>query len=76
MVEETKIVLLKLSVGSEIDGGERNILMNTFNYVRTINGLAEQLGLEERINIVPEGMRREVIDFFKVINKDLKFYQS
>lgn len=67
MVEKTKIALLKLSLGTEIGEGEQNILMNAFNFVRTINGLAEQLGVQKRINIVPDGMTQEAMDFSKII---------
>ncbi len=67
MVEKAKIALLKLSVGSEIDKHEKNILLNIFNFVRTTNGLAEQMGARKRINIVPEGMTQEQLNFLKII---------
>lgn len=67
MVEKAKIALLKLSVGSEIDEHEKNVLLNIFNFVRTVNGLAEQMGTQKRINIVPEGMTQEQLDFLKII---------
>lgn len=76
MVEKTKAVMLKLSIGKAIDEGEQNILMNAFNYVRTINGLAEKLGVEKRLNIIPEGMGNETVDYLAVIRKNLTFYQS
>jgi len=66
MVEKAKIALLKLSVGSEIDEHEKNVLLNIFNYVRTVNGLAELMGSQKRINIVPDGMTQEQIDFLKI----------
>jgi hypothetical protein len=68
MVDEAKVVLLKLSSGSEIDGHEKNILLNIFNFVRTVNGLAEQVGAQNRLNIVPEAMGSGRINFFKVLN--------
>jgi len=37
-----------------LNNGERNVLMNTVNYVRVVNGLANWLGVEERINLVPK----------------------
>ena len=67
MVNKTKIALLKLSTGASIDKGEENILMNMLNYVRTINGLAEQFGVVGRINVVPEGMKLGTLDFSKII---------
>ncbi len=67
MVDEAKVALLKLSVGNEIDEREKNILLNIFNFVRVVNGLAEQVGAQKRINIIPEGMKEEVMDFLKII---------
>ncbi len=67
MVEKVKIALLKLSVGSEVDEHEKNVLLNIFNFVRTVNGLAEQMGARKRINIVPEGMKQGAIDFLQII---------
>ncbi len=66
-VEKAKIALLKLSAGSEIDEHEKNLLLNVFNFVRTINGLAELMGVQKRISIVPEGMTQERLDFLKII---------
>jgi hypothetical protein len=76
MIEKTKAILLKLSAGIEIEDDEQNILMNALNFVRTINGLAEQLSIQKRINIVPEGMKKQDLDYFAIINKNLTFYQS
>lgn len=67
MVEKAKIALLKLSVGNEIYEHEKNVLLNIFNFVRTVNGLAEQMGAQKRINIIPEGMTQEQLDFLKII---------
>lgn len=67
MVEKAKIALLKLSVDSEIDEHDKNVLLNIFNFVRTINGLAEQMGVQKRINIVPDGMMQGQLDFLKII---------
>ena len=67
MVEKAKIALLKLSVGTEIDEHEKNVLLNIFNLVRTVNGLAEQAGVQKRINIIPEGMTQRGIDFLQII---------
>ena len=67
MIGKTKIILLKLSMGNEIDSYERNVLLNVFNFVRTVNGLAEQMDIQKRISIVPEGMTQLPINFLKVI---------
>ena len=67
MVEKARAALSKLSEGNELDEHEKNILLNTFNFVRTVNGLAEQVGVENRINIVPEGMVQGDIDFLSIL---------
>ena len=54
-------------MGNEIDNYEKNVLLNVFNFVRTVNGLAEQIGIQKRITIVPEGMPQLPIDFLKLI---------
>jgi hypothetical protein len=66
-VEKARATLSKLSEGNELDEHEKNILLNTFNFVRTINGLAEQVGVEKRINIVPEGIAQGNIDFLSLL---------
>lgn len=67
MIEKARAALSKLSEGNELDEHEKNILLNTFNFVRTVNGLAEQVGVEKRINIVPEGMTQRDIDFLSML---------
>jgi len=67
MVEETKTILTKLSRGEKIEKGEKNTLKNVFNFVRTVNGLAEQLGIHKRINIIPENISVDNLDFLEII---------
>ena len=67
MVEKAKATLLKLSVGSEIDEQEKHVFLNILCFIWAINGLAEQVGVRKRINIIPEGMKQEAIDFLKII---------
>lgn len=67
MVKQAKIALLKLSIKSNIDEPEKNVLLNIFNFIRTVNGLAEQLGIPRRINIVPEGAPPDAAIFLKAI---------
>jgi len=67
IIDKSKEVLSAISSGQTIGVNEKIILLNSFNYIRTINGLAEQLGVEERIQIAPEGMKEEHIDFLKII---------
>lgn len=72
MFEEAKATLHKLFLGKKIDEQERHILLNTLYFVMTINVLAEQVGAQKRINIVPAGMKQEVMDLLKIINEDNK----
>lgn len=67
MVEKARAVLSKLSEGSELNEHEKNILLNTFNFVRTVNGLAEQVGVENRIKIIPEQMALHDMDFLSIL---------
>jgi hypothetical protein len=65
MFKKTKTTLLKFSDGSEIGEQEKHILLNVFCFIWTVNGLAEQVGAQKRINIVPDGMKREVMDLLR-----------
>jgi hypothetical protein len=67
MVNKARAALLKLSTEGELDEKEKNILLNIFNFVRTVNGLAEQLGAQKRINIVPENANLKEIDFLNML---------
>lgn len=67
MIEKARAALSKLSEGNELGGGEKNVLLNTFNFVRTVNGLAEQIGVETRIDIVPPGMGKLDTDFLSML---------
>lgn len=48
-------LLFKLAGRREIGAREAVALLNLFNFVRTVNGLAELTGSRERIRLVPEG---------------------
>jgi hypothetical protein len=68
MVDRAKIALLSLSAGIEIEEHEKNILLNMFNFVRTINGLAEQVGAQGRVNIIPEEMTDINTNFLQMLS--------
>lgn len=72
MVPRTQQALRKLAAGEEIDDGNRNVLMNTINYVRTINGLAKSLGTKHYIDIVPPEAKQAKINYWAEIQKHLK----
>ena len=59
MMEKARDALRTVSDGGEMDEEYRNILLNALNYVRTVNGLAKQAGVEERIHLLPEGVGME-----------------
>jgi len=63
MIEKVKTVLFKLAANREIDGPEKTILLHMFDFVRTVNGLAEQIGAQKRINIIPDDMQQIAKDF-------------
>jgi len=63
MVETVKMILLKNESGDKLSDSEKNNLLNTINYVRTVNGLAEQLGISDRIHIIPEELSNKSFDF-------------
>ena|SRR3989344_1895896 len=67
MIVETKKVLSTLFSEKNIGASGKNVLLNSFNCIRTINGLAEQLGIKERIFIDPKGAQEGSVDFLKVI---------
>jgi hypothetical protein len=76
MIDDAQAAILKLSRGAGVDEVEQNILMNTFNYIRTINGLAEQLHIKDRIIIAPEGAGSESADYFHLIRENLTFEEE
>lgn len=56
--------LLKGGVQKEdLDPDEMAILSDTLNYVRSINGMAEALGLEERIRFSNDGGEKKPVDW-------------
>jgi hypothetical protein len=74
-MEQTKAILAKLDGYNEGDLNplgpqEQNILMNIVNYVRTINGLANYLGIDERINITPERVDIDSDKIFRAITEE------
>lgn len=66
-VKKAKSALLKISVGNELTKEDKIYLLNTVNYVRLINGLADLLGIHKRINIVPEVMVGDKIDLLEIL---------
>jgi len=67
LVKKAKSAFLKISVGNELTKEDKNYLLNTLNYVRLINGLADLLGIHKRINIVPEVMVGDKIDLLEIL---------
>ncbi len=67
MVDRAREVMQKASQGTEIDAKEKNILLNTVNFVRTVNGMAELLGMAERIHLVSDENRAQTLDFLTLV---------
>ncbi len=72
MIEKAETILLKLSEGKEIDEKEKHVLLNIFCFIWTVNGLAEQVGLQKRINIIPDSINGNAIDLSKLIDQKTK----
>lgn len=64
----SKKTLEKVMANEPIDNHERNLLMKTLNFVRTVNGLAEFLGIDDRLDIIPERHADADIDFQKILS--------
>lgn len=71
MVEATQAGIIKLTNGQEPTRSEMSSIMNSINYVRTINGLAKYLGIQQRIDIVPQEATGATIDYLGEIKKHL-----
>jgi hypothetical protein len=65
MISKVREALRKLSLKEELGQIHINFILNVFNYTRTINGMAEILGLKSRINILPKDL---TVEDFKNIN--------
>jgi|GEM_PF-932505 len=62
-VENTRKAIQKLAYDQVLDKDDQGCLFNVLNFTRTINGLASYLGVQQRIEIVPEHLRGIPIDF-------------
>ncbi|MBV7333768.1 hypothetical protein KFU94_37155 [Chloroflexi bacterium TSY] len=70
MMSRTRTALLKLSEGKSLDNHQQNVLLNTINFIRTINGLAHYLGLRNRLTVLPDSTSMREIDFLQVLRKN------
>lgn len=68
MLDAAKMAAQESANGRTIDEGKTNILLNTVNFLRTINGLAREVGVKERIALLPEADRGKV-DFLTLLKK-------
>lgn len=66
MLDAAKAAVRKAASGSDLDEGEKNVVFNVINFVRDINGMAGQLGVDRRIGLVDPGDRGKV-DFLKLL---------
>jgi hypothetical protein len=65
MISNVRVALSKLSSQEELGQHHINCILNVINYTRTINGMAEILGLKSRIDILPKDL---TVEDFKNIN--------
>lgn len=68
MVGKTKAAAKKAAEGVALSEYEKNCLLNGINYARTMNALAERLGLKERVDVIPEEARGKV-DYLAILAK-------
>jgi hypothetical protein len=66
-----KLNLDKLTYEIEVEEFGENILLNAFNYIRTINGIAEQLGIKARIFVGSDITGLE-LDFQAILGKNIQ----
>ena len=71
IIESLKLSLEKLMNGPEIEEHDENILLNAFNYIRTVNGIAEQLDSKARIHVTPD-ITDLKIDFQTLLRKNFQ----
>ena len=71
MIEVAGTAADKSARGESLDEGEKNVLLNTINFVRTMNGLSERLGMKERISFIPDSAKGK-IDFLTLLQRSEK----
>jgi hypothetical protein len=72
MIERTRQAIEQVQMMGITEPENVNILMNSLNYIRTINGLASLFGIEERINVLSENDDIESLDFLSLIKLEFK----
>lgn len=66
MLESARASVGKAAKGETIDEGEKNVVLNTLNFVRAINGMARQLGVPRQVRLVADADRGR-IDFLSLL---------
>jgi hypothetical protein len=72
MIEDSRLAFTKLAQGQEIDQRERNLLLNTVNYARAINGFAAYLGLDQHqfIHLIPKESYGQDFDLINLLKRE------
>ena len=72
MIDRTKDAIQQVQMLGITEPQNTNILMNSLNYIRTINGLAGILGIEQRIKIISEEDNIDDLDFLSLIQMEIR----
>lgn len=57
-IPQTRDILLRMQQGEEIGIQEAYTVQNAMNYARVMNALAQYLGIDERIDILPDELKK------------------
>ncbi len=63
----SKEILHKIARSEQINSKEKDLLMKALNFVRTINGLAKSMGLDEYFDIIGRDVDLKKIPFLDII---------
>lgn len=66
MVGKVEAAARKAARGEPLSDYEKNVVLNGINYARAMNALAEKLGIEERVAVIPEDARGKV-DYLAIL---------
>jgi hypothetical protein len=69
LLPQFEATLARINAGDTIERSERSVILNTLNYVRTINALAQVAGVTERIILFASPKDVAEIDFLALLAK-------
>lgn len=66
---DAKAIIHRFTNGEEITKHEKTLLMKALNFTRTINGMCASLGLDNRLDLIPDEDKGKNIDFSLVLRQ-------